>query len=92
MVKGVAVLGAHAAFVGSAPTKVKEKDYAVVYGIKFATLGQLEAKIWMNHFLGRPINFPVLFSIFSWFHQYSWEMEFDVLCIGSFGKHAASKH
>ena len=45
MVKGVAVLGAHAAFVGSAPTKVKEKDYAVVYGIKFATLGQLEAKI-----------------------------------------------
>ena len=46
----------------------------------------------MNHFLGRPLHFYVLFPYFSYFHQYSLEMKFDVLCIGSFGKHDVSKH
>ena len=41
------MLGAHATFVGSAHTEIKNKkiDYDVVYGTKFATVGQLEATI-----------------------------------------------
>ena len=43
----------------------------------------------MNNFVGIPRNFPVFFSNFSCFHQYS---KFDVLCIGAFDKYAVSKH
>ena len=33
----------------------------------------------MNHFVGIPLNFPVVFSNFLCFHQYS--REFKILCV-----------